>query len=525
MSVRKFRADLPLGWSSIRVSELMVDTGTINPGQTPEKIYELWSVPSFPGDTPEYVRGSEVGSNKQRVAPGDVLLCKINPRINRVWIVREKGKFEQIASTEWIVLRCSSLIAKFIMHQLREEGFRRLLCAEVSGVGGSLTRARPKIVRKLELGLAPLKEQERIVARLEELQARSRQVKEALEAVPDLLDQLRQSVLAAAFRGDSTRKWRKEHPDMETASELLKRIRIERRKRWEEAELEKLKTKGLTGEKLDSDFAKRRNQYKEPMPVDTSDLPRLPKGWCWASTGQLLWGISYGTAQKCTYESSGIGVLRIPNISPDGSISLADLKKARLPPEEMEKYGLSEGDILLIRSNGSLSLVGRTAVVGKEESDLAYAGYLVRLRPLQAIDSHWLHLALNTPLMRSKIEMTARSTSGVNNINSDEISQLPIPLAPIEEQTKIATLVTRQLAQLERMEFQHEELIDYIKRLGQSFLSKAFSGELVPQDPNDEPASALLDRIRAEKARASVEEKTKAKGKGRRVKRQPLQFE
>ena len=133
---------LPAGWSSMTVSELMVETGTINPAQDPEREYELWSVPAFPTGMPEYVRGVEVGSNKQRVAPGDVLLCKINPRINRVWIVREKGEFEQIASTEWIVLRSPRLPPKFIMYQLREEGFRRRLCADVSGVGGSLTRAR-----------------------------------------------------------------------------------------------------------------------------------------------------------------------------------------------------------------------------------------------------------------------------------------------------------------------------------------------------------------------------------------------
>src|SRR6185503_10682565 len=122
----------------------------------------------------------------------------------------------------------------------------------------------------------------RIVTKLEALQARSRRAREALDAVPPLLEKLRQSILAAAFRGDLTKDWRSKHEDVEPASELLKRIRIERRKKWEEAELAKMKAKG----KAPTDD-KWKAKYKEPEPVDATGLPELPEGWCWASVDDV----------------------------------------------------------------------------------------------------------------------------------------------------------------------------------------------------------------------------------------------
>jgi len=99
-------------------------------------------------------------------------------------------------------------------------------------------------IRRVDVGFPPLPEQRRIVAKIEALQERSRAAREALDAIPPLLDRFRQSVLAAAFRGDLTADWRANNPDVEPASVLLERIRIERRRRWEEAQLAKLKAKG-----------------------------------------------------------------------------------------------------------------------------------------------------------------------------------------------------------------------------------------------------------------------------------------
>lgn len=201
---------LPAGWTRVALGNLGLGrTEGIEPAEEPDTLFELWSVPSFPTGQPEQVLGSTIGSNKQRVAEGDVLLCKINPRINRVWRVGPASGLPQIASTEWIVFRSPAFDPAFLMWRFRENKFRAALCANMTGVGGSLTRARPKDVAQIEIALPPLPEQRRIVARLEALEARSRRAREKLAEVPAQLAQARQSLLAAAFRGTLTADWRK----------------------------------------------------------------------------------------------------------------------------------------------------------------------------------------------------------------------------------------------------------------------------------------------------------------------------
>jgi len=508
----KASTNLPPGWSSVTVSELMVETGTVNPAQAPERQYELWSVPAFPTGTPEYVHGVEVGSNKQRVAPGDVLLCKINPRINRVWIVGERGPSEQIASTEWIVLRCPGFPPKFIMYQLREEDFRRRLCADVSGVGGSLTRARPKIVGELALRLAPLKEQERIIGRIEELQARTRKAREALETIPDLLDQLRQSVLAAAFRGDLTKEWRAKHSDVEPASELLTRIRIERRKRWEESELEKLKAKGLAGEKLDSEFAKRRKQYKEPLPVDTTDLPDLPEGWIWATVDEISDSLQYGSSSKSS-KSGNVPVLRMGNLQ-DGEIDLLDLVFTS-NDAEIRKYSLSPDTVLFNRTN-SPELVGKTAIY-RGQREAVFAGYLIRVQHVPQLLASYLNLMMNSPFIK-KLCLTVKSDAvSQSNINATKLSAFPIPLCSQGEQAALVSIAEPVLAKARKKRTEVTHLLNSLTGLDQSILSKAFRGELVPQDPNDEPAEMLLTRIRAARTTECAGPKKPSTGRARKM--------
>ncbi|MBL7177634.1 MAG: restriction endonuclease subunit S [Desulfobacteraceae bacterium] len=509
----KEKRKLPEGWVTIKMDELMVKTPSVNPANRPTNKYELWSVPAFPTDVPEYVQGEDVGSNKQIVQPGDVLLCKINPRINRVWLVREKTGFDQIASTEWIVLRCNELLPEFIMYLLREEGFRHRLCADLSGIGGSLTRARPRIVGKLEIDLSPLNEQKRIVAKIEELQARSRRAREALETVPDLLEQLRQSILAAAFRGELTKKWRKRHRGIKSASELLKRIRTERRKRWEATELDKLKAKGLSGDKLDEAFAKQRKKYKEPIPVDTSDLPGLPEGWCWAGLEELSEWVTDGTHQPPPFMEEGIPFLVISNMV-NGEIKWDKVDKW-VSPETYNKYtGIykpRKGDIIY-------STVGSygVAVEVLTEQRFMFQRHIGHIRPLSELLSvTYLTLSLNSSFTKSQADKVARGVAQ-KTVNLSDLRRFCIPLAPAVEQGEIVRLIGQIF---QKSEAQQQVIVssrEYLDIFDQSVLSKAFRGELVPQDPNDEPASVFLEQIKKKKERESAVKKAKSGQRGKR---------
>ena len=174
----------PITWAKPELGELNDFVGrAIDPSNYPQEQFELFSVPIFPTKIPERVQGSEIGSTKQIVEAKDILICKINPRINRVWLVPAKNSYRQIASSEWIGFRSQIVEPRFATYYFRSPKFRELLCADVTGVGGSLTRAQPKRVATFELPLAPLPEQKRIADKLDATLARVDACRERLMRV------------------------------------------------------------------------------------------------------------------------------------------------------------------------------------------------------------------------------------------------------------------------------------------------------------------------------------------------------
>ena len=152
--------------------------------------------------------------------------------------------------------------------------------------------------------------------------------------------------------------------------------------------------------------------------------------------------LRYGTSKKCDYASTGVAVLRIPNIADHGRIDLRDLKSAEFDDKELAKLSLQEGDLLVIRSNGSLDLVGKTSVVTKAEAGLLFAGYLMRLRVDTAVaEPAFVQLSLSGSAQRRHIEQTAKSTSGVNNLNAEELRALRLWLPELAEQREIVSRV------------------------------------------------------------------------------------
>jgi type I restriction enzyme S subunit len=161
---------VPEGWTWARLGEINTyESQLINPNLFPDDIYELYSVPTFNTGEPEYVKGKSVGSSKQSVQKNDVLISKINPHINRVWKVFKKSSYINVASSEWIVFRNSRVDSDYLRLYFSAPYFRTMLQSQVSGVGGSLMRAKPEEVKKYFLPLPPLAEQARIVKKVEEL--------------------------------------------------------------------------------------------------------------------------------------------------------------------------------------------------------------------------------------------------------------------------------------------------------------------------------------------------------------------
>ncbi len=239
--------------------------------------------------------------------------------------------------------------------------------------------------------------------------------------------------------------------------------------------------------------------------------------------GEVSEDIRYGTSKKCDYKGGSTPVIRIPNIG-DRKLDTSDLKSADFTERELEKLALITGDLLVIRSNGSLELVAKPALVEPQYEGFLYAGYLIRIRcDREKILPSFLLNVLSSRVVRDVVELGARSTSGVNNINSKELSALEFVLPSISEQKEIVRLVDQYFAFADTIEAQVKKAQTRVDNLTQSILAKAFRGELVEQDPNDEPADKLLERIAA--ARKEAEALAKAAKKAQTAKKRTVKKE
>lgn len=480
---------LPPGWAATTLDKLTQERGrSIDPRRAPGSTFELYSVPSFDEGAPETVAGSEVGSSKQLVASGSVILCKINPRINRSWIVKPKGAHEQIASTEWIVFPPNgAFVADYLRYFLQQQGLRNFLAANVSGVGGSLMRVKPSTLKGYPLPLAPIPEQQRIVEKIETLFAELDKGEEAVREVQKLLARYRQSMLKAAVTGELTADWRAANgPPKETGEELLARVLKQRRESWQG-----------------------RGRYKEPKEQNGKELPDLPDGWAWVTVDQLLRSdLSNGRSVPDAEE--GFPVLRLTALK-QGLIDLKERKIGAWDAESASNYLVHQHDVLVSRGNGSKRLVGLGGIVAECPDGIAYPDTMIRIPPLlEFVLPDWFIQIWNSPFMRAQIEAAAKTTAGIYKINQGDIRAFAIPLPPLEEQNAVAALVEEGLSQTKVTENWCKTELKRSTALRQSILKDAFSGNLIPQDPSDEPAEELLERVRTERRQKSKQAQKKA---------------
>ena len=196
---------------------------------------------------------------------------------------------------------------------------------------------------------------------------------------------------------------------------------------------------------------------------------------------ELLLDIRYGTAKKCTYDDKNIAVLRIPNIV-KGFIDINDLKYCSFTEDEFSKLKLKSSDILVIRSNGSKTLVGRSAIVTKEQEDYCFAGYLIRLRlNSDLVIPSFFNYYFQSGYIRNQIEKKAKSTSGVNNVNAREIGDMDINLFSLKDQEKIVQEIESQFSIIDKLEQTIDSTLQQTDLLRKSILKSAFEGKLVKE--------------------------------------------
>lgn len=367
-------------------------------------------------------------SDDQLLRAGDYVVCLASGSKN---LVGKAAPFREAFACSFGAF-CGAIrpireIAYFAVY-LASPMYRDSVSEASAGIG--INNLKSSSLLDLDLALPPLAEQSRIVARVEELMrlCDALEAKGRLEATQhaQLVSTLLGTLTASTSPEELAENWQRvaQHFDLlldrpETVGAL-------------EQTLLQLAVRGLLATQLPTD---------DPVKIGAPDRSpsQIPLSWSYVRFDDVLTELRYGTSVKCGYDIAGTPVIRIPNLRL-GRVDTRDLKFGVLDDSEQEKLRLKRGDLLIVRSNGSASLVGSSALVDADSEGLAFAGYLVRARlNRHHIEPEYMTLVMQTLDIRRQIEGPIRTTSGVKNINSTEISGLSFALPPLAEQSRIVT--------------------------------------------------------------------------------------
>ena len=377
------------------------------------------------------------------------------------------------------------------------------LNTKTKGVG--IPHIDPVVLAELSFPLPPSTEQIRIVEKLEELLSDLDAGVAELKAAQKKLAQYRQSLLKAAVEGALTAEWRATHTPLETGAQLLHRILTERRARWEAKQLAKFQQQGKAPPK---DWQKK---YPEPVQPDTSNLPELPQGWVWASVDQLSESVRNGLSKTPNTDRRGFRIFKI-NAVRAMAVNFTAIKHIEIDESEAAEYWVETGDVLATRYNGSVDLLGVFGMVREISERTLHPDKLIRMKPMTGARlGAWMEVCGNVGRSRKHLVSRVKTTAGQTGISGEDLKKTPIPLAPVLEQEAALAVLDERMEAIKELEQPTELSLKQSTAQRQNILRAAFSGQLVPQDPNDEPASVLLARIRAERA-------VTPKPRGRKVK-------
>lgn len=425
--------------------------------------------------------------------PGTILFAKIGEavRLNR----RAVAQVPVVADNNVMGLTPSKFLeGKYLYYYMRTVDLYEYAQAT------TVPSVRKSDIETVSCPLPPLAEQGRIVAAIEEQFSRLDAGVAALERVRANLKRYRTAVLKAAVEGRLTEAWRRENPDVEAASKLLERALRERRELWEREQIASYVAKGKKPPK------NWQSKYKEPAEPVLHDPPLLPQGWSWSSLAQCSHRITDGTHQPPQFTDEGVPFVFVRHIV-GGSITFENIKfiSERTYRELNSRCPVEVGDVLY-------SAVGSygVAVPVKTDDKFSFQRHIAHIKPAASLAQDYLVTALNSPVCMAQAHKVARGVAQ-KTVTLGDLSRFAIPIPPIEEQEHIAREVARRVSVIEVIEATLQADLRRAERLRQSILKRAFEGKLVPQDPSDEPASELLERIRKERERSVPQKKGRRK--------------
>lgn len=488
---------LPSGWASVPLDEVFEPRSTrVSPGDFPDLPYiGLEQVEAQTGKLLGTVPASSMSSSAAVFRAGDVLYGRMRPYLNKVL----QPQFDGLASAEFIVFPAlRGIDNRFIRSRLSASDFVEFACSQYEG-----DRPRVKFdqLGKFQLALPPAAEQTRIVEKLEELLSDLDAGVAELKAAQKKLAQYRQSLLKAAVEGALTAEWRQQHPPAETGAQLLQRILAERRARWEARQLAKFKEQGKTPPK---DWQKK---YPEPVQPDPSGLPELPQGWVWTCLDALIEeGPQNGLYLPASQYGKGVPILRIDDYQIGWHRSRSALNLVDADEKTAEMYALRVRDLVINRVN-SMTHLGKSLCIGEAMAGVLFESNMMRLRLSEHVTADYVAFYLGSDVGRERLTNDAKWAVNQASINQQDVKKTPIPFPSQSEQQEIAHLLSSHHEAMERQLTAIGIALKQSTAQRQNILRAAFAGQLVPQDPADEPASVLLERIRAERAAKEVQKR------------------
>lgn len=447
---------LPKGWVWTRLEDACIE---LIGGGTPSRAVSeyfggdiIWLTPTevpkdkivVLNDSRERITESGLRNSSARIIPKDSVLLTSRASIGYVAIAGRKVTTNQGFAS----FVCSNAIYNFYLAHWLWANKDKL---ESNATGTTFKEISKSKLREFEFPLPPLAEQHRIVAKIEELFTELDVGVESLKKAKAELKRYRQSVLKHAFEGKLTETWRK-------------------------------KNNGLKAE------------LPEESVLTGEGLAKLPEEWCWVNVGVLSKLIHYGYTASSTNEPVGPKMLRITDIQ-NNSVNWDAVPYCKIEPEEKQKYLLKEGDLVFARTGAT---VGKSFLIRRNIPETVFASYLIRLILSDYVEKAFVYNFFQSNEYWLQIRK-GQIGIGQPNVNSQVLSRIVLPLPPLAEQHRIVAEIERRFSVVKEVEKTVERSLKESGRLRQSILKRAFEGKLVPQDPKDEPAELLLERIKAEK--------------------------
>lgn len=435
-------SELPKGWIAARLS----DIAELKYGKSlPAKI-------RADGQVPVYGSNGRVGNHTEAITS--------KPAI----IVGRKGSIGEVHFSD---VACFPIDTTYYIDEFHDvpPRFLELLLKSLGLTERDRASAIPGLNRddaySIEIAVPPANEQRRIVAKLDSLRTRSARARDELGHIPKLIERYKQAILSKAFSGELTADWRNENPH--DAADYMRMADV--------------------------------------VATIDKDSPQLPQGWHWAQAGQVCSiksGIALGKKRAPNTELLELPYLRVANVQ-RGWLNLNEIKTTHVTQREAELLYLQPGDVLM-NEGGDRDKLGRGWVWEGKIENCIHQNHVFRLRPKDSnIPSRYISYYANEFGQRYFLD-GGKQTTNLASISMSKVSALPLPVCTPDEMAIIVERIETAFGWLDKIAIEHARAAHLLPKLDQAILAKAFRGELVPQDPNDEPASALLDRIKAERS-------------------------